>query len=260
MRFPSRIEAHYRKREWTENGIGRSGARVLVSDDSVLKIQPASARTEREVILLRWLEGRLPAPRVIACEQSDGYSYLLMTRITGKMACDEMYLDQPKLLLSRLAEAIQMTWAVDIADCPVMRTPEMMLREARKRVEDGLVDRDDADPGTYGPNGFRDPEALLEWLEGHVPPMDPVFSHGDFCLPNVLLNERGVSGLIDLGDAGVSDRWRDLALCHRSLRHNVDGTYGKVRPGHDADGLFDLLGVPKDPEKLKWYLLLDELS
>ena len=67
------------------------------------------------------------------------------------------------------------------------------------------------------------------------------------------------TGFIDLGDAGVGDRWRDLALCHRSLRHNVDGTYGKVKPGFDADELFRMLDIPKDPEKLRWYLLLDEL-
>ena len=30
-------------------------------------------------------------------------------------------------------------------------------------------------------------------------------------------------------------------------------------PGFDPDGLFDALGLKPDKERLRWYLLLDEL-
>ena len=86
-----------------------------------------------------------------------------------------------------------------------------------------------------------------------------MLSHGDLCLPNIFLTENGISGFIDLGDAGVGDRWRDIALCHRSLRHNADGSYGSVKKDVNPDELFSLLGIRPDPEKLRWYLLLDEL-
>ena len=56
---------------------------------------------------------------------------------------------------------------------------------------------------------------------------DPVLSHGDFCLPNIFIEDGKVSGLIDLGDTGVNDKWLDIALCYRSLKHNADGTWGK---------------------------------
>jgi Phosphotransferase enzyme family len=33
-------------------------------------------------------------------------------------------------------------------------------------------------------------------------------SHGDYCLPNVLIDEESrVTGYVDLGELGVADRW-----------------------------------------------------
>ena len=114
-------------------------------------------------------------------------------------------------------------------------------------------------PETYGPNGFKDPEHLLRWLKDHRPPMDPVLSHGDFCLPNVFFKDGGVSGYLDLGFCAVADRYQDIALCYRSLTHNADGSYGVVYPNVQPERLFDALGIKPDWEKIRYYILLDEL-
>ena len=46
----------------------------------------------------------------------------------------------------------------------------------------------------------------------------------------------------DLGDTGIGDKWRDIALCYRSLKHNFDGSYGgKVYTDFDSDMLFEAL-------------------
>lgn len=103
-------------------------------------------------------------------------------------------------------------------------------------------------------------QELLEWLEKNRPEFDPVLSHGDFCLPNVFVENGTISGFIDLGDSGIGDKWRDIALCYRSLKHNFDGTFGgKVYPDFDPEMLFDALGIEPDREKLRYYILLDEL-
>ena len=83
-----------------------------------------------------------------------------------------------------------------------------------------------------------------------------MLSHGDFCLPNVFVESQQLSGLIDLGRTGVADRWQDIALCWRSLKHNYSG---KVYENFDPDCLFDALGIVPDREKLNYYILLDEL-
>ena len=86
-----------------------------------------------------------------------------------------------------------------------------------------------------------------------------MLSHGDFCLPNVFIEDGRVSGLIDLGRAGTADRWQDIALCLRSLRDNARGRFGTVCPGFDEELLLRRLGMAPDREKIRYYLLLDEL-
>lgn len=51
--------------------------------------------------------------------------------------------------------------------------------------------------------------------------MEPVLIHGDFCLPNVMLNRWQFSGLIDLGGAGIGDRHEDLYWAIWSLGYNL---------------------------------------
>ncbi|MCR5104862.1 MAG: hypothetical protein K6B68_10480 [Eubacterium sp.] len=48
-------------------------------------------------------------------------------------------------------------------------------------------------------------------------------------------------------------------MLYRSLRHNFDGTYGKVYPGLDPDSFFEELEIEPDREKIDYYILLDEL-
>ena len=74
-----------------------------------------------------------------------------------------------------------------------------------------------------------------------------------------LLNDE-FSGLIDLGGTGVADKYQDIALCYRSLKHNFDGSYGgEVREEFNPDLLFEKLGIEPDWDKIRYYLLLDEL-
>ena len=101
---------------------------------------------------------------------------------------------------------------------------------------------------------------LLRWLETNKPDYEPVLSHGDLCLPNIFIDGDRVSGLIDLGACSIGDRWRDIALCYRSLRWNAEGAYGgKVYPDVKSQMLFDALSIEPDLEKIRYYILMDEL-
>ena len=256
--FPKSIQSQIAGLPFTENSTGMSGSRVLMFPDMVLKAGKINALSQGTVEIMRWLEGRLPVPRILAYETAGDQEYLLMTRVQGKMACDREYLDAPDRLLPLLAEAIRMLWQVDISRCPRSRSLNEELAHARKSLEAGIVDFSRCEKDTFGPGGFESPEKLLAWLENNRPPLEPAFSHGDCCLPNIFFSGNRVSGFIDLGDSGVADKWRDLALCFRSLRHNTDGTYGHVVPGLRAEKLFDHLGIAPDWDKLRYYILLDE--
>lgn len=260
MYIPDTIRKIVGDAPYEKSDIGMSGSAVLCYEDMVLKAEPANKNFEVQLAMLRWLDGKLPAPKVLHAVVEDDKQYLLMTRIPGKMACDAESMRDPEALVQLMADALQMLWSIDISDCPKHRTLEADLLEAEKRIDYGLVRIDEAEPETFGPGGFKNPAALLHWLKDNKPPLEPVLSHGDLCLPNVFLDQGKISGFIDLGDCGVSDKWRDIALCHRSLRHNFIGRYAaNPLPDFDPDLLFEKLGIAPNREKLRYYQLLDEL-
>ena len=257
--FPPAIAAVLGASAGIRENTGRSSAQVWVYPDHVLKIRPAGGPDTADTEILRWLRGRLPVPAVAAHVIRDGTDWLLMTRIGGRMLCDPAVMDRPALLMDCIAEALYMLWSADTAGCPFDRTLEGELDAAERAIRAGTYDPSGCDPETFGPGGFRDPMALLDWLRGNMPPGERTLTHGDFCLPNVLTDGRGVSGMIDLGGCGIADPWRDLAMGWWSLKHNSNGHFGIRRPQIDPDDLFRAAGIRKDADKLKYYLLLKEL-
>ena len=260
LSMPSKIRALIGNKSFTVDDIGLSGNQVLIFEDMVLKIEDSAPRVAEQVQLMRWLEDKLPVPRVLAYEEDNGKSYLLMSKMGGEMSCDTSYLESPHMLTEALACGLKMLWEVDVHDCPRVRNLDNVLKEARFQVENNLVDLDNVEPTTFGEGGFKNPEHLLEWLESNRPSFEPVFSHGDYCLPNVFLENGKIKGFIDLDRAGVCDKWNDIALCYRSLRDNFNGKYGgKTYKDFNPDMLFEKLGLEPDWEKINYYLLLDEL-
>ena len=98
--------------------IGKSDAKVIPFDDMILKIQKESKESEREELALSWLQGKLPVPKVLFCIRKDGFSYILMEKLKGRMLCDPKILHNRNRLTKTAAAAIKMLRAVDISDCP----------------------------------------------------------------------------------------------------------------------------------------------
>lgn len=259
MYIPNSINRYINNKPYTTDNIGASDSTVLCFEDMVLKIGSAEKEAETHAKMLRWLEGKLPVSKLIAFEREEGRSYMLTSRIKGEMLCAPSVLKDPKQVTHLLADALQMLWSVDISDCPVNYGLDNKLALARHYVENGLCDVEDSEPGTFGDGGFKDPADLLSWLENNRPEERPVLSHGDCCLPNIFEKDGKISGFIDLGRCGTADKYQDIALCYRSLMHNYDGTYGYKFEGYDPNLLFEYLGIEPDMEKIRYYILLDEL-
>lgn len=256
MGLPPSIESLMQNQPYIPDTIGQSGASIRLYSDRVLKIQPQSEESDREVAIMTWLSGKLPVPEILHTETVDGTSYLLMSRLPGAMSCTPSLMQEPEKTVPILAQGLQMLWQVDVSDIPVQNTLEDKLRTAEYRVRQGLCDMENAEPGTYGPGGFSAPAQLLAWLWEHCPQGTPVFSHGDYCLPNVFIRNGGISGFLDLGRSGVCDPYQDIALCYRSLLRNYEEY---PVPDFRPDLLFEALEMEPDWEKIRYYILLDEL-
>lgn len=257
---PSKIRLLIDKKSFIVDDIGMSGNQVLVFEDMVLKIEENPTSMAIQVQVMQWLEGKNLVPQVLEYEEENGKCYLLMSRMDGEMSCNTYYLEHPDILLKALACGLKMLWEVDVRECPRVRDLDTVLKEARMQVENNLVDLDNVEPTTFGKDGFESPKHLLEWLESNRPPFEPVFSHGDYCLPNIFLESGKIKGFIDLDKAGIGDKWNDIALCYRSLKHNFEGTYGeKIYEDFNPDMLFEALEIEPNWAKINYFLLLDEL-
>ena len=175
---------------------------------------------------------------------------LLMSKLPGTDATDRTHWFDLETTVTAMAHALRDIHAVPTTECPFDASPPALMRQAGDRVARGEVDPNDFEPGN---RRYTAPE-LFDRLAGlPLPePDDPVFCHGDYCLPNVLLQDGRVTGVVDWGRAGVGDRYLDLALAARSIVHNTGMPALAVR-------FFDAYGVDRiDGRKIDWFVLLDQ--
>lgn len=246
--IPNEIVRHINNLNYKVDDIGRSDSSVILFDDYVLKIERVSSETENEIKLMKWLNGRLPVPKIIEHCVKDDKSYLLMTRLEGEM------LSKDDDSLELYTKAINNLKEIDCRDCPVDNRLQHYLKKAEYNVEKGLVDIEDANPDTYGPEGFKDPQELLSWLKDNQPEEEISYTHGDLCMPNILIKDGNITGYIDLGRGGLGDPYRDIALCYRSYLYNTEINEEELK-----NELEHLLGFKLDMQKVKYYILVDEL-
>ena len=258
MYIPKEIMHIIKDQSYTIDLIGMSDSSILLFEDYVLKIQPYTPEAMNELVMMNWLEGKINVPKIICFVLENNTTYFLMSRIKGLMACDISYLENSNKLVTLLVEGLKSLWSVPIENCPSAICLDKKLEMAKTRVEHNLVDIEECDPNTFGPNGFETPLALYQWLVENKPKEELVLSHGDFCLPNIF-NHEGSINFIDIGRMGISDPWQDIALCYRSLRDNMNGSFGGKVYDFNPELLFEKLGIEKDEAKLNYYLLLDEL-
>jgi aminoglycoside 3'-phosphotransferase II len=242
-----------------------------------LKAAPVGAAhpVEDEIVRLEWMAWRgLPVPRIVDHVVHDDVQYLVTEALAGVDASVYRGEGGPRAVVAALATALKRLHATPIGDCPFREDASSRVREAAERVRAGYVDSPELEPT----QARHVAEALLGKLvrahenlvvaqrSGERPTDGPVLTHGDYCLPNVILRDErtesdgghgmriaALSGFIDCGRAGVADPYTDLALCARSITRNLGGVW--VPTFFSDYGLHVV-----DGERLDFYTLLDDFS
>jgi aminoglycoside phosphotransferase len=236
--------------------IGESGAgvwRCTMNGASPVYLKVASVhgdyRLDQEADRLRWMkERKLPVPAVNDYGRIGTTEYLLLEEVPGTAASDPQWTLTLPEVISALGGGLALLHQTKTDDCPFDQRIARQIDAARNRVAGGRVREDDFDEIRAG---RRATDLLGELLSTIPASEDLVFTHGDFCLPNIILNrgpsgEVDVAGLVDCGRAGVADRHQDLALAVRSIIHNFGSNW--VAPFLRAYGL----PHPED-EKLRFF-------
>lgn len=254
MQLPESIRKLIEGQPYSLDETGLSGSTVLLLENTVLKIEKHREQHAQTIEMMQWLRGKLPIPEVMAYVVENGYSYLLMTRIAGEMCCSPYYMEHSDEMVALMAEGLHRLWCIDTTECPRMRTLGEDTEKALERIRGGRLNREE-----LLECGFETADEMAEWIEAHPVEYDPVLSHGDYCLPNLLLKDGEISGYIDIGGIGVADRYSDIVDCWNSLKNNFGGVFGgKVYEDFDPDVLFEKLGIEIDPVKFRYCRLIEK--
>jgi aminoglycoside 3'-phosphotransferase-1 len=243
---------------WSRNEVGESGDAVYrlrktgVAPDLFLKHarETTALDVAGEMVRLQWLTDHIKVPAVRAYFGTPDEAWLLMAALPGKTAYQllEAFPDKRTSIVDMLALLLRQLHSIPVESCPFNSDHLLRLGEARWRLDRGLVDVDGFDEqqrGWTAQQVWTEMTTLLPFAP------DPVVTHGDFSLDNILLADGDVAGCIDVGRAGIADRYQDLAILWNCL-----GEFGAPLQKR----FFSAYGIGQpDERKIRFHLLLDEL-
>ena len=182
------------------------------------------------------------AAEVLSYESLDR-DWMLTARVPGEDCTHAAYLAQPERLCDILGERLRLLHGMDAADCPAQNRMESYRATAERNYRTGQYDQS-AFPDSFGYASAEEAWAVVQ-RDGHLLKADTLI-HGDYCLPNVMLDDWRFSGFIDLGNGGVADRHIDLFWGIWTLGFNLktDRYNGRFLDAYGRDAVeADLLRV-----------------
>ena len=133
--------------------------------------------------------------------------WLLTARVPGEDCTHADILAQPERLCNLLGERLRMLHELDCSDCPVQDRMAAYKALAAENHRTGNYDKTQF-PDSFGYASAEDAWAVVQ-REGHLLRSEALI-HGDYCLPNVMVDDWKLAGFIDVGNGGVGDRHVDL--------------------------------------------------
>lgn len=161
---------------------------------------------EREYSMTTYFHSKGIGAEVLAYH-SNGSDWLLTSAVEGHDCVHGAYLENPRRLCDTLAYELRRLHETDYTGCPVMDRTAEYLATVEKNYRTGNYDKSQF-PDSFG---YSSPEQAYAALTAGMGALQSrVLLHGDYCLPNIILNRWKFSGFIDVGNGGVGDRHIDL--------------------------------------------------
>lgn len=172
---------------------------------------------QKEAAMTGYFHSKNLAPAVLSYE-SLTEDWMLTVRARGEDCIDPIYINDPKRLCDTTAVLLRMLHETDHHHCPVADRTRDYLSTAQRNFHLGNYDID-LFPDNWGyatvEEAWQEIETNAKYLESNT------LLHGDYCLPNIMLDNWQFSAFIDLDTAGVGDRHVDLFWGIWSLQFNL---------------------------------------
>jgi kanamycin kinase len=194
-------------------------ARVIMIDREggcFLKSAPAGALAREAELDAYFHQKGLSAPVLDYCTVGER-DWLLTARVRGEDLTHRTYLEDPRRLAILLGERLRALHETACGDCPVKERMKEYFATAEENYRRGVCD-----PSFYADYGNADADELYAIVEANRDALSTdVLLHGDYCLPNIMLDDWKFSGFIDLGNGGVGDRHVDIFWGAWTLNFNL---------------------------------------
>ncbi len=197
-----------------------SNAKVYFIDkDGGYYLKTASAEVlSAEATMARYFHKKGLGAEVLDYQTLCGRDILLFAKVAGEDCTHQDYISQPCRLCDLVALKLRELHELDAADCPVQDRMTSYIALSEKNYFDGTYDMSHF-PDSFG---YESGEAAYRALcDGRSAFKNDVLLHGDYCLPNIMLDGWRFSGFIDVGSGGIGDRHIDLFWGAWSLSFNL---------------------------------------
>lgn len=165
----------------------------------------AKGALETEAKLTRYFYAKQLSAQVLAYD-SGSRDFLLTRRIPGEDCSHRQYLDNPKRLCDTTAGLLRSLHDLNFSDCPVPNRMETYFAAAQRNYRAGKFNAGFL--AHWGSFTCREAWDVIETNARYL--QADTLLHGDYCLPNIMLDNWRFTGFLDLDSGGVGDRHIDL--------------------------------------------------
>jgi aminoglycoside phosphotransferase len=253
---PPEIKKLLKNKKVEENVIGCENSKVykIINEkgpDFYLKVKEKNpvASLFLEFQKTQWLKDKISVPEPLEYMEHENNEFYLMEEVRGKMSCQPGYFNNNEDVVRVMARTLKKLHGLEPENCPFNQNLAVKIKAAEYNMENNLVDESDFNPENMGKTSSELYKELLATVPDHE---DIVMAHGDYCMPNIIINKNLFAGLIDLGSFGLADRYQDISLILRSMVKNFN-TDKYHRLFLNEYGIKNL-----DQKKITFYKLLDE--
>lgn len=214
--------------------------------------QAQAGKLQPEAMMLQFLHQHHMAPEMLGYETLGGYDYLLTQAAEGEDGINPEHLSQPERLAILYGQSLRHLHELPTTDCPYPnRTSHMMQDVDCRYAPDSTQTWSSGDQRILHMPVEEAVACCHDLFHNHN---DDVVIHGDYCLPNIIINNWQCSAFIDVGYGGIGDRHYDLFWGIWTLSYNLHtDRYEQIFK--DAYGA-DLI----DPDRLELYRLISGLT
>lgn len=216
-RFPACLHPFLREARLFDSSCSPQAQVWLIDREDGFFLKSAAAGSlKKEAQMTAFFHQKGLGAEVLGYIQEDR-DWLLTRRIPGEDCIYPPYREDERWLCDTLAELLRRLHDTDPTGCPVNRTAEYVA-SAQENYRLGNYDQTQF-PDNWGYACAEDAWRVV--CEAAPILQNNILLHGDYCLPNIILNNKTFSGFIDLGNGGLGDRHIDIFWGIWSLGFNL---------------------------------------